>query len=181
MARNTGKSFRYALRVVWLLCGLALPAGSFAQGYAAASTISAPKLELIRQAMASMKIDQKIRSLVDQRVEMRARRVRGENPALPDSVYQTVRAFIAEVYADHSDRAGGLMPRVYALLDRNFSEDDLRFAVNFNGSDQGKRYRERVPRVVNESLEIGRAWSESLEPEIRSGLEMRFRGTRFKP
>lgn len=152
-----------------------------AQGTAGASAIAAPKLDLIKRAMASMKIDQKIRALVDQRVELRARQVRGDNPGMPDSVYRGVRAAISRIYADNTDRPGGLMPRIHTLLDRSFSEDDLRFAVNFNGSDQGKRYRERVPRVINESLEIGRRWSEALEPEIRDDLEARFRGTAYKP
>jgi hypothetical protein len=174
------KTIRFGIACAILLVGFIDPTTVCAQGYAGASNIPAPKLDLIKQAMAATKVDQKIRGLVEQRIEMRALRIRGDNPDMPDSVYHEVRAIVAEVYRTNADRSGGLFSRVYSLIDRNFNENDLKFAVNFNSSDQGKRFRERVPRLVNESQDIGRKWSESLEPEIRSRLDARFRGTGLK-
>jgi hypothetical protein len=153
--------------VTLALAGVTAPSGQ---------NISTPKLDLIKQAMASMKIDERIHGMVRQRTESRVESIRIENPGLSDSLAGEARAVIARVYESNLEGRNGLMPRVYAVLDRRLTEEDLKFAVNFRGSDQGKRYRELVPRVVNESLEAGRQWSESLEPEIRQRLEDTFRG-----
>lgn len=146
----------------------------------AAQNISAPKLDLIKRAMNVMKLDQRIHGLVRQQVEARVEVIRLDNPGLPDSLAQEARTLIADVYAENLEGRDGLMSRVHAVLDRHLTEEDLRFAVNFSGSDQGRRYRERVPRVVAESLEAGRVWSERLEPEIRRRLETALRGTDVK-
>jgi hypothetical protein len=146
---------------------------------AEAQHIPAPKLELIKQATTAMNLDQRIRGLVAQRVEADVEDLRLRNPALSDSLAGVARAVIRSVYDEHLHGRDGLMSKVYAVLDRRLTEDDLKFAVNFKNSDQGKRYREVVPRVVQESLEAGRLWSERLEPEINRRLEDRLRGTKL--
>lgn len=150
---------------VFLFLLLAVAAGAGAQN------IPAPKLDLIKRAMTAMKLDRQIHALVNQQVDTRVEAFRLDNPDLPDSVLRQARAEIASVYAAHLEGRDGLMPRVYAVLDRHLTEEDLRFAVAFSGSDQGRRYRERAPRVVAESLEAGRAWSGRLEPDIGRRLE----------
>jgi hypothetical protein len=158
----------------WLLsCGLAAVMAS-AQG------IPAPKLELIRQATVAMKIDQRIHGLIRQRVDARVAALRIDNPGLSDSLAAAARVVVAAAYASRVEGRDGLMARVHAVLDRHLTEEDLKFAVNFKGSDQGKRYRELAPRVVAESVEAGRVWGESLEPEIRRRLEETFRGQNLK-
>lgn len=143
---------------------------------ASAQNIPGPKLDLIKQATAAMKLDQRIQGLVHQRVDAEVEEFRLDNPGLPDSVAREARVVIARVYAENLEGRDGLMPRVYAVLNRHLTEDDLKFAVNFRGSDQGRRYRELVPRVVAESLEAGRVWAENLEPEVRRRLEAVLRG-----
>ncbi len=146
-----------------------------------AQNIPAPKLDLIKRATAAMKLDQRIHALVRQHVDARMETFRLDNPGLPDSAAREARAVIAGVYAENLSGRDGLMPRVYAVLDRHLTEEDLRFAVDFSGSDQGRRYRERAPRVVAESLEAGRAWSERLEPEVRRRLGTVARGQSMQP
>jgi hypothetical protein len=140
------------------------------------SNIPAPKLELIRQAIVAMKIDLRIQDIVYQRVETKALAIAMDNPEVSDTMLNEIRGTIAGVYAENMEGRDGLMPRVCAVLDRRLTEDDLRFAVDFRGSDQGKRFRELVPRVVFDISEAGRAWGERLEPVITRRLEDRFRG-----
>lgn len=149
---------------------LLLPAGL---GTAFGQNIPAPKLERIKQAVSAMKLDARIGGLVAQRVEAKVEDLRLRHPGLNDSLAAEARTVIARVYQENLEGPRGLMPRVYAVLDRHLTADDLRFASDFKNSDHGKRYRELVPRVVNESLEAGRRWSEELEPEIRARLRAR--------
>ena len=143
---------------------------------ASAQHIPAPKLDLIRQAMAAMNLDSRIEGMVAHQVDGRVQRLRIENPDAPDSLVAEARDIIAAVYAANLDGPRGLMPRVYAIIDRRLTEEDLRFAVNFRGSDQGRRYRELMPRVVQESLDASRDWLQRQEPEIGRRLHARFAG-----
>ena len=141
----------------------------------AAAEIPAQKLSLIRQTMASMKLDLKIQGMINAKVEARTQKIRIDNPGISDSLTNEIRATIAQVYAENRDGRDGLDAQVYAVFDRHLTEQDLKFASNFNSSDAGKRYREVAPRIVNESVDAGQRWSDRLDPEIRSRLEERFR------
>ena len=140
-----------------------------------AADIPARKLSLIREAMTAMKLDLKIQGMINAKADARTQKIRIDNPALPDSLVPEIRATIAEVYAENRGGREGLDAQVYAVFDRHLTEEDLKFVGSFNASDNGKRYREVAPRIVNESVGVGQRWSESLEPEIRRRLQERFR------
>jgi hypothetical protein len=147
---------------------------------APAAEIPAPKLALIRQAMASMKLDARVRGLVAARVEARLQAIRAANPGLSDSLAAAARTAVASAYEDGLEGPDGLFPRVYGVLDRRLGDDDLRFVIDFHGSDQGRRYKEMVPRIVAESVEEGRRWAEGREVEVRARLDAALRGTDVK-
>jgi hypothetical protein len=142
--------------------------------------IPARKLGLIQQALTAMKLDARIQGMIDAKVEARTQKIRIDNPGLSDSLTNEVRATIAEVYAENRAGREGLDAQVYAVFDRHLTEEDLKFATNFKTSDNGKRYREVAPRIVNESVNAGQRWSDKLEPEIRRRLEDRFRNLNLK-
>jgi len=152
----------------------------FLAAFSARAEVPAPKLELIKQAMAAMKVDARVHGLVAARVEGRIQAIRARNPGISDSLLAVARSAVAGAYADHLEGPDGLFPRVYAVLDRRLGPDDLRFVIDFQGSDQGRRYREMVPRIVAESVEEGRLWAERREPEVRRRLEERLRGSDVK-
>ena len=137
--------------------------------------IPARKVSLIRQAMTSMKLDSKIQGMINAKVEARTQKIRIDNPGLSDSLTNEIRATIAEVYAENRDGRDGLDAQVYAVFDRHLTEEDLKFVGSFNSSDNGKRYREVAPRIVQESVSVGQRWSDRLEPEIRRRLGEQFR------
>lgn len=159
------------IRVVFFAALLAFPAG-----LAQARDIPAPKLERIRQAMAAMKVDARIEAMVAQHVEARVQRLRSANPDAPDTLFHEARSVIHAVHAERLEGRDGLFPRVHGVLDRLLTDEDLRFVTDFRGSDQGRRYRELLPRVVQESLDAGRDWARRLEPEVDRRLEERFGG-----
>ncbi len=141
----------------------------------AVADIPAQKLSLIRQTMVSMKLDIKIQGMINAKVEARTQKIRVDNPQISDSLTNEIRTTIAQVYAENRDGRDGLDAQIYAVFDRHLTEQDLKFASNFNSSDAGKRYREVAPRIVSESVGAGQRWSDRLDPEIRRRLEERFR------
>ncbi len=135
-----------------------------------ASRIPPQKLDMIKDAMASMRLDDRIQSMVDQQIDIKARRIANDNPDLTEDEVRVVRRTIAGVYAANMRGRGGLMDRVHVIFDRYFTEEDLRFAVRFRDSDGGRRYRDLAPRAVHDAMDAGMRWSEELEPEIRRRL-----------
>jgi hypothetical protein len=159
---------RHRLSILLLVTVLAL-------AFAAGADVPPRKVELIRQAMTAMKLDQKIQGMIDAKIAARVQKIRIENPEVNDSVAGAIRETVALVYSENREGRDGLDRRVLEVFDRHLSEADLRFVANFNGSDNGKRYREVAPRIVSECLQAGQFWSERLEPELRRRLESSFR------
>jgi hypothetical protein len=166
------KAGMFPARAAWILLAVA--------GILSAGEIPARKLSLIREAMTAMKLDHKIQGMIDAKAEARTQKIRIENPELSDSLVQEVRLMVREVYAENRARREGLDNQVYAVFDRHLTEEDLKFATRFQSSDNGKRYREVAPRIVNESVGVGHRWAEKLEPEIRRRIEERFREWNLK-
>ena len=97
------------------------------------------------------------------------------------SAAEKARGVIRGAYAEERQGRDGLDAKVYAVFDRHLTEEDLEFVTNFRASDNGKRYREVAPRIVNECVDAGLRWAERLEPRIRERLGEALRGeaTRF--
>jgi hypothetical protein len=138
------------------------------------------KIELIRSAMESMQLDRKIQGMIDHRVEGRVQRLKADNPGLSDSTAAAARAVIRETYAEERQARDGLDARVYAVFDKHLTESDLRFAKNFNASDNGKRYREVAPRIVEECVREGTRWANEVDYAVRRKLQAQPWGMRLK-
>ena len=132
------------------------------------------KLALIEKAMDAMRLKPRIEGMIDNVATVKVKRIQNDNPGISDSVLTEVRDVIRRVYRENMDGREGLYPRVYAIFDKYLTEDDLKFAVNFNASDAGQRYSKVAPRIAQESVELGKKWTDKLEPEILSRLKDRF-------
>ena len=132
------------------------------------------KMALIEKAMVAMRLKPRIEGMIDHVATVKVKRIQNDNPGISDSVLSEVHEVIRGVYRENMDGREGLYPQVYKLFDKYLTEDDLKFAVNFNASDAGQRYSKFAPRIAQESIELGKKWTDKLEPEILSRLKDRF-------
>lgn len=141
---------------------------------AQAGTIPPQKLALIQKAMEVMRIKSRMESYIGKIVDVKVKRIQNDSPRVADSVLSDIRATISGVYRENLESENGLYPQLYQVVDKYLMDDDLKFVVNYNGSDGGQRYAKLAPRIVQEASEVERRWGERLEPLIKERLKKKF-------
>ena len=147
---------------------------------ATAQPIPQAKLDRIKRAVDAMNLRPQMDALIENAAALRARRIFNDNPDLPDSVQAGIRDAVASAYRDHLDDDRGLYGRLYLILDRYLTEDDLKFAVDYRGSDSGRRFAQVLPRILHDASDAIQSWQHDLEPEIESRIRARFANREFR-
>jgi hypothetical protein len=143
---------------------------------AIASDIPGEKLALIQKAMEVMRVKSRMDGFIGKIVSAKVKRIQKDNPGVSDSMMMEIQTVINGVYRENLDGVEGLYPKLYQVVDKYLSDDDLKFVMNYNASDGGQRYSKVAPRVIQESGEIERKWSNKLEPVIMERLKDKFKG-----
>ena len=143
---------------------------------AIASDIPREKLALIQKAMEVMHVKSKMDGFIGKIVSAKVKRIQKDNPGVSDSMLVEIQAVINGVYRENLDGGDGLYAKLYQVVDKYLSDDDLKFVMNYNASDGGQRYSKAAPKVIQEAGEIERKWSNKLEPVIMARLKGKFKG-----
>ncbi len=139
-----------------------------------ATTIPPQKLALIQKAMQTMHVDSRMNGFIGKIVAVKVKRIRNDNPGMSDSLASEIHKVIAGVYQENLDTTDGLYPQLYQVVDKYLTEDDLKFVVNYNGSDGGQRYAKLAPQIIQEAGAVEGKWNDKLQPEIRKRLKTQF-------
>ncbi len=139
-----------------------------------ANDIPPHKLALIQKAMDVMHLRSMMDGFINQIVNVKVARIQNDNPAVSDTELSLVHDVIAGVYGQNLDGDGGLYPQLYQVVDKYLSEDDLKFVMNYNGSDGGQRYAKVAPQVIADASDVEKQWDQSLQPFIQQQLANQF-------
>ena len=74
-----------------------------------------------------------------------------------------------------SKEIDNLMVDIVPLYHKHFSQKEIEQLVSFYKSPVGKKVTSVMPLLVNESMEIGQKWGESIAPKLVSALQSRFK------
>ena len=132
------------------------------------------KLALIEQAIVAMKLKPKVIQFIDKLAIIETKKILLGNPTLADSNHLKIKSTISQIYLEHLEGNSGLYYRIYGVLDKYLSEEDLQFVVHFNSSDGGKRYSQVLSRMLVESGEAENNWATELKPLILQKLRSQF-------
>jgi hypothetical protein len=146
-----------------------------ALSFAHSSDIPQEKLDLIQKAMQVMRVESRMDAFIARTVAVKVKRVQNDNPGISDSSVSEVQKIISEVYQENLDTLDGLYPQLYEVVDKYLTEDDLKFVVNYNGSDGGQRYSKLAPQIIQEASLVESKWNQKLQPIIRQMLQERFK------
>jgi hypothetical protein len=159
---------------------LALPLLFGALLLAHADSIPQEKLALIQKAMQVMQVESRMNAFVGRVVAVKVKRIQNDNPGISDSVVNEVQKVISEVYLANLDTVDGLYPQLYQVVDTYLTEDDLKFVVNYNGSDGGQRYAKLAPQIIQNASRVESNWNAKLQPVIRQKLKEKFQDLKLE-
>ena len=91
--------------------------------------------------------------------------------AAADIVSEVVRSTVAS----HVSGPNGLVARLVPVYAKYFTHEEIRMLLVFYGSDIGRKSVKVMPMVLQDGSQVGQAWANELEPEIKTELERRLK------
>jgi len=98
--------------------------------------------------------------------------IRAENPKVTENMITAVKDEISKLMAEKMPSFMGQIVKVYA---KYFSHEEIKGLIAFYQTPLGQKTIRSLPQVVNESMLIGKAWAEGLEPELTRRIEARLK------
>ena len=139
-------------------------------GLAAADDLSPEKQADIRQliGMTGAKLPT---HLAEATAQSAARMVRDARPGISERFQVVLRRELTSLFEERMDAPGGLVERLTAIYDRNFTHDEVKQLLAFYQTPVGRKSMEVLPVIMNEST----SWGHSLAPEIRKRMQAALR------
>jgi hypothetical protein len=94
--------------------------------------------------------------------------------ARPDIPQSLIDALPQEIDAVISANLDSFKDASIPLYHRYYSGPEIKELLRFYASDIGKKTIAVMPQMMQESMAVGRAWGESLAPQIQARLRARF-------
>lgn len=70
-------------------------------------------------------------------------------------------------------KAEDLVNLIVPIYDRNFTDEEVRQLIEFYSSPVGKKILQKMPSIVQESMEAGRTWGKALGEKVVDRLKQK--------
>lgn len=137
-----------------------------ASGLACADELTPEKREDIRQliGITGAKFPAQ---LAEATAQSTARFLRQARPDIPERFYVVLNREMIALFEERMDTPGGLLERLTAVYDKQFTHPELKQLLAFYQTPIGKKSMEILPVVMSEST----SWGRSLVPEVQKRLQ----------
>ncbi|MEM1438222.1 MAG: DUF2059 domain-containing protein [Pseudomonadota bacterium] len=150
---------------VWLL---AFPAASFADE--PTETYKALVDEIL-EVTGALKIGEQMADLVVQQMIMA---MKAGGTELPDRMLDVMREeAVATISREMA--AGSFNEMMYPIYAKYLDEKDLRAAIAFYSTEEGRKFAEAAPLMAMDGMTVGQKWGAMLGPRIARNVERRLR------
>lgn len=92
--------------------------------------------------------------------------IRKARPDIPSRLYPILRRELANLFSENIEAPNGFVDRVIPAYHKYLSHSEIQELLAFYETPLGLKTIQVMPAVTAESMAIGRAWGESLGPEI---------------
>lgn len=95
------------------------------------------------------------------------------NPELNQNTVNIINEEIASFFKEKMND-GSFLPIYYPIYDKYYSTDELKELVVFYKTPLGQKSISILPSIMQDSIEAGKKWGESISPELQTRIEVRF-------
>lgn len=120
---------------------------------AAGAGEQAPSADRVRELFELSGVTREAEMIVDQIMQV----LRGSNPRVPPDFWEQLRQEMKD-----SISSGEYLDQLIPIYQKHVSAQDVEALIAFRKSDAGRRFTEAQPKIVAESMEVGRAWGAKL-------------------
>ncbi|MCQ9205819.1 MAG: DUF2059 domain-containing protein [Omnitrophica bacterium] len=100
-------------------------------------------------------------------------------PGIPQEIFEALSDEINKVIMEAMNDENGYIELIVKLQHKYYTHDDIKGLIDFHQSDLGKKSIKIMPILMQESLSVGQAWGQSLEPLIKEKVIERLKKEGF--
>ena len=145
-----------------------------------ADEIKKEKLVLIQKMMETLGVKARMNQIMGTAISSEVDEIIKKNPDISDSMKLEIKKTIANVFLNAMEGADGLYSQLYGIYDKYMDEDDLKAVIDFYSSGSGKKFIEISPKMLQESMQIGKEWYQKLLPVLTESLKEKFKNKNLK-
>lgn len=146
-------------------------------GPASADELTASKradIERLLQMTGALDIGKQMSAAV---VNQMTKVVRQARPDIPS---QVMAVMSDEINAVVSENVGDFKEAVIPIYHNNFTAEEVKGMIDFYSTDLGKKTIRVMPSLLNESMQAGQQWGQSLGPIIDQRIRARLKKEGYK-
>ncbi len=156
------------LRTLAAVCLLAFPVTSFADE---PSETYKALVDEILEVTGALKIGEQMADLVIQQMTMA---MKAGGTEIPDRALQFMREE-AMATINQEMASGSFNEMMYPIYAKYLNENDLRAAIAFYSTKEGRKFAEAAPLMAMDGMTVGQKWGAMMGPRIARNVERRLR------
>ncbi len=98
--------------------------------------------------------------------EQMFRMMKSEHPEISDRAFAVMNNELVAFFSEKMSAPGGIMDQLIPVYAKYFTHREIRELLAFYDTPTGRKLILSMPKVVNESMQLGQKWGESLGPEL---------------
>lgn len=98
-----------------------------------------------------------------------------------DNIREKINLEISQYFDKEVNQKKSLNKSIYSLIDREFTEKELKEILDFYESDIGKKHLNLMPQIMQDSGLIAQKWGNAQEVEVQRLLKSLFEKENIKP
>lgn len=99
-----------------------------------------------------------------------------ENTDIPQMAVDVIKDEINKAYAEEMP---SLMAEIVPVYAKHFTPDEVKGLIAFYSTPLGQKSIKEMPTLLNECMQVGKAWGEGLTPKVLPRLEARLKREGF--
>ncbi len=98
--------------------------------------------------------------------------LKAARPDIPDRAFDIMNRELLDLFSERMDTPGGLMDQIVPIYHRYYTHREIKELLAFYQTSIGKKTIAVLPKIMNESMVVGKKWGEALCPEIIRRVEV---------
>jgi uncharacterized protein len=109
--------------------------------------------------------------MINRMIPLITQNLSSSHPEIPAKTLEKIGGNLAFMMTRKISTPGGMIDLLVPIYANHFTHAEIKQLLAFYRSDLGKKVINKLPLVMSESIEVGKTWGSSLEPNIKSVVD----------
>jgi hypothetical protein len=135
-----------------------------------ADELTAAKRQDIQKLLAATGAQNLMKQAVPIISQQMFQALKAARPDVPERAMNVMSAELSALITEKMSMPGGFVDLLVPIYAKHYTHQDIRDLITFYQSPVGQKVISGTPQVMTESMAAGRAWGQSLQPDIQKRI-----------